>query len=283
MTSFMQPKIQTLCYCWVVTRKDGTKLGFTDHDEPITINDIKCQPETGMVTGSSEIESGFAINGGQVEAALNADAISTEDILAGLYDRATIQHYLVNWQAPENIELLRTMTIAKVTKSNGQFTAEMDGLLSGFDAPQGRYFRRQCDAELGDQNCGVDLNNMAHQTSSTIVQDAEGHTVTIEVLDQAEAAFQNGTLTIDDLSYKIANIRANDAHWVIQLREPLKTALTKNMPCRLTKGCDKSFATCKSQFDNGLNFRGFPHLPGSDAAYQFAKREDIFDGEAIVP
>lgn len=32
----------------------------------------------------------------------------------------------------------------------------------------------------------------------------------------------------------------------------------------MTAGCDKSFATCRSKFGNGINFRGFPHLPGND-------------------
>ena len=33
----------------------------------------------------------------------------------------------------------------------------------------------------------------------------------------------------------------------------------------VTAGCDKQFATCKSKFANGLNFRGFPFMPGNDA------------------
>ncbi len=29
-------------------------------------------------------------------------------------------------------------------------------------------------------------------------------------------------------------------------------------------GCDKSFAACKAKFANAINFRGFPHVPGTD-------------------
>ncbi len=32
----------------------------------------------------------------------------------------------------------------------------------------------------------------------------------------------------------------------------------------VTAGCDKRFATCRDRFDNALNFRGFPHIPGND-------------------
>jgi uncharacterized phage protein (TIGR02218 family) len=30
----------------------------------------------------------------------------------------------------------------------------------------------------------------------------------------------------------------------------------------VTAGCDKSVKTCKAKFDNEVNFRGFPHVPG---------------------
>jgi uncharacterized phage protein (TIGR02218 family) len=32
----------------------------------------------------------------------------------------------------------------------------------------------------------------------------------------------------------------------------------------VTVGCDKSHETCRARFDNVLNFRGFPHMPGND-------------------
>ena len=28
--------------------------------------------------------------------------------------------------------------------------------------------------------------------------------------------------------------------------------------------CDKRFATCRDRFANGINFRGFPAIPGND-------------------
>jgi len=32
----------------------------------------------------------------------------------------------------------------------------------------------------------------------------------------------------------------------------------------VTFGCDKRFSTCRDRFANGVNFRGFPHIPGND-------------------
>ena len=32
----------------------------------------------------------------------------------------------------------------------------------------------------------------------------------------------------------------------------------------VTAGCDKQFQTCHDRFNNVVNFRGFPHIPGND-------------------
>jgi len=32
----------------------------------------------------------------------------------------------------------------------------------------------------------------------------------------------------------------------------------------ITTGCDKSFSTCRDRFQNSINFRGEPYLPGND-------------------
>lgn len=48
-------------------------------------------------------------------------------------------------------------------------------------------------------------------------------------------------------------------------------------------GCDKGFSTCGKKFANSLNFRGFPHLPGNDAAYGYASEGAVFDGAPLVP
>ena len=50
----------------------------------------------------------------------------------------------------------------------------------------------------------------------------------------------------------------------IALRDHPRGAVTEGTPVELREGCDKTFATCVSRFGNGINFRGEPHLPGTD-------------------
>jgi len=37
----------------------------------------------------------------------------------------------------------------------------------------------------------------------------------------------------------------------------------------VTAGCDKRFATCNGRFNNAVNFRGFPHIPGNDFVIRY--------------
>jgi uncharacterized phage protein (TIGR02218 family) len=50
----------------------------------------------------------------------------------------------------------------------------------------------------------------------------------------------------------------------VSLRDLPRADIDAGTVVELREGCDKRFATCVSRFDNALNFRGEPHLPGTD-------------------
>ncbi|MBL6854436.1 MAG: phage BR0599 family protein, partial [Alphaproteobacteria bacterium] len=51
----------------------------------------------------------------------------------------------------------------------------------------------------------------------------------------------------------------------IELWHAMSNPIAPGDTFTVTAGCDKQFATCKSKFVNGINFRGFPYMPGNDA------------------
>jgi uncharacterized phage protein (TIGR02218 family) len=55
----------------------------------------------------------------------------------------------------------------------------------------------------------------------------------------------------------------------IELWQSITAGVAAGDQVRVTAGCDKAAATCRTKFGNFLNFRGFPHVPGEDwlAAY----------------
>ena len=61
------------------------------------------------------------------------------------------------------------------------------------------------------------------------------------------------------------NSTSNDGTTVaLELWQAMVHELAAGDTFTVTAGCDKRFATCRDRFANGINFRGFPHIPGND-------------------
>ncbi|PHQ68100.1 MAG: hypothetical protein COB92_02065 [Robiginitomaculum sp.] len=45
-----------------------------------------------------------------------------------------------------------------------------------------------------------------------------------------------------------------------------------------SKACPRTYEACQSQFDNAVNFRGFPYMIGEDAAHAAPRENDNKDG-----
>ena len=53
---------------------------------------------------------------------------------------------------------------------------------------------------------------------------------------------------------------------MIEMLDPPGPALALAAEFDIIAGCDKRFETCRTKFANHVNFRGFPYMPGNDAA-----------------
>src|SRR3954451_2990949 len=91
----------TLCHCWKLLRRDGAVLGFTDHDRDLAFAGTTFAAGTGLEAAEASAELGFAVGGGDVSGALVSVGITEADILAGRYDDAAVETWLVNWADPD--------------------------------------------------------------------------------------------------------------------------------------------------------------------------------------
>ena len=65
---------------------------------------------------------------------------------------------------------------------------------------------------------------------------------------------------------------------MIELWEQIGPEILSGDTVRLEPGCDKLAATCREKFDNFLNFRGFPHIPGEDWLISYPVSSGVNDG-----
>ncbi len=289
MLAHLAREVTTLCHCWRLTRRDGTVSGFTDHDRPLTIEGTPFEPRSGFSASEARDTLGMAVDTVDVEGALSSADIAEDDIAAGLYDGASVETLLVNWRAPDQHARIRAATIGRMTMSDGRFVAELESPMHRLDRPAGRILRRDCDAELGDGRCGFDLGQPGFSASGAVVATEAPLVLLVDGLAGYEAGwFAGGVLTWTSgadagRAARVAEHRPGGGTVRLILRDPGRTPPVAGDTFTVAAGCDKRFATCREKFLNTENFRGFPHLPGNDAAYGYVAEGGQFDGGALVP
>ena len=277
----------TLCHCWKVIRQDGTIMGFTDHDCDVVVNTIPYLANTGLDGTKIEQSLGLSTGGMELNGALTADRLSADDLINGLYDNATIEYWLVNWADVTQKLLLDLGSVGQVKRGEHAFVAEMRGLAHLFDQETGRIFQKCCSANLGDAKCGVSLDGAAYTTSDHILTTDGATLLTTSLSAYADGWFSNGKLTFlsGANAGSVVTIKSDSlAHGVhsLELWVPLAAPLAVGDAMTVVAGCDKTFETCRTQFSNATNFRGFPHMPGNDLVFSYVSSSDTnLDGGSM--
>jgi len=260
----------TLCWCWRLTRRDGVRQGFTDHDRDVAFDGTVFEAAAGMEASEIRDSVGLSVDNLEVTSAVTSERLAEADLAAGLYDNAAIEIYRVNWAAPEQRVLMRSGNLGEVKRSGRAFAAEVRGIAHTLQETRGRLFQYTCDADLGDARCGVDLDNPAFRGMGALVAVTSPSRFTVSGLDAfASGWFTHGLLTFTSGAAEAQSIEVKQHAKVgevvsIELWSRARMPLTPGQTFTITAGCDKRVATCQAKFANVANFRGFPHMPGND-------------------
>ena len=273
----------SLCHCWRVVLRDGTVLGFTDHDTDLNLAGTLYLARTGLDGTQAEASLGFAVGGSEIAGAFVAGILTETDLANGRYDSATVEIWLVNWANTSQRLLLDMGTIGQVRRSEFAFTAEVRTLAHEFDQERGRLYQAGCFADLGDARCGVSLAGPAF-TAQAVVASTDGRAT----LGAALGAYADGWFTGGKLAFTSgANSGAQVAvkqhsGGQLALWQPMAQPIAIGDSFTVSAGCDKYFTTCQSKFANQLNFRGFPHMPGNDHVLAYpAQGDPSLDGGSM--
>ena len=276
----------TTCRAWAVTRADGVTLGFTDHDRDLSFDGITFRADTGLSAQAIEQSTGLSVDNTEAIGTLTDTAITEADIIAGRYDGAEVRFWIVNWADPSERLMRFRGSIGEMRRNGPEFRAELRGLAEALNQPQGRVFQRACAATLGDAACGVDLNTPAFRIETPAYAVKRNRVFWTDPLPQAERWFEKGRLTVmsgaaTGLSGLIKANRIDGPRHLIELWQPLGAEVAAGDLIRLEAGCDKRMATCQAKFDNLLNFRGFPDIPGEDWLVSTPRRSGSNDGGSL--
>jgi len=270
-------EVTTLTTCWLLTRRDTTVFGFTDHDKDIVFDGVTYKAATGFSPSAIQNTGSLAVDNLDVEGMLSSGSITEADILAGLYDYAEIEVFQVNYNDLTQGSLqLRRGWIGEVSFYKQQFVAEVRGLTQVLSQTMGELYSASCRAALGDSRCKINLA----AGGNTVTGAATSVVSNIQFIDSArtEASdiFTFGTIRFtsganNNLSMEVKEyLYTTGIGGQITLALPLPNPMLTGDAYSLTKGCNKTLATCFSRFNNVVNFRGEPLVPGLDRMLETA-------------
>lgn len=283
----LQSGATRLCRCWSITRRDGVRLGFTDHDEDLEIDGLVYKAGTGMDASALQSATGLNVDNAEASGALSSTAIAEQDIRHGKYDGATVHQWIVDWERTSLRVLLFRGTFGEIRRNDAVFEVELRSETERLNLPVGRSILRQCDRVLGDGKCRVDLSKPAFSAEASTSKGSTGNRVVASGL----RAFAQGWFTLGTLVWisganagESAAIKSDtrdaDGGRVFDLWRHPNAEIEPGDRFRVSAGCDKGAETCRRKFDNFLNFRGFPHIPGQDWVTAYPKEGAIHDGQS---
>lgn len=268
----------TLCHCWKLQLASGEALGFTDHDMPLSFDGVSFEAAAGFTASEIESAAGLGVDNMEAKGALQSTRLDEARLKAGDFDHAAIEIWRVNWQDVNQRVLLRKGNLGEVAYGNGAFTAEVRGLAHVLNQTRGRLYQFGCDATLGDARCGVNLAGSSYQATGSVVS-AQGASLVLQGIGFVDDWATRGTLIVQSgpqtgKSLAVKRQRQQGTLTRVELWQALPFALEAGTTVALRAGCDRQFATCRAKFFNAANFRGFPHMPGTDFVAAFASQND---------
>ena len=288
LQSKLDSGVTTLCRCTVLTRRDSEMLGFTDHDEDVPVGEVLCRAGTGIAGSEATARLGLAVDGAEISGALADDSLTEADLAAGRYDGAGVDIYLVDWSEPSLLVLIARGTLGEVRREGRAFAAELRGLAEPLSHETGRLYTASCAADLGDARCNVDLDDPEWRAEGEVTALVGTSSFIASGLDTFDAGFFSAGRLVwltganAGIAVEVKRHRHDAEATVIELWQAMPEPIAAGDTFVVTAGCDKRFATCHLRFDNALNFRGFPHIPGNDFVMRYAvEGEPGHDGGSL--
>lgn len=259
------------CYCWKIEPLASDTLYYTTTNNSVDFLGNSYTP-TGAVPHTIIIKSiGLSVDNLELVGAFSED-ISFQGVRNRKFVGATVTGYRVNVEDTADYTLEFKGKVGEFVYDDFQFKAEVRSLTFAINRAKGRVYSRNCPYVLGGNLCGVDTT--LHEETATVTE-VSGLTLTLD-----------SSYTEDNYSFG----KVTSSEGVSQdIRKSLGSTITLwDSPVfevgdvvTLTRGCDKTRQTCKSVFNNVINYGGFDLIPSESVITDVAfASKDIYDGSS---
>lgn len=243
---------------------DGTKLGFTDVDKDIIYDGVAYNKSSGISPSAISSTSAMSVDNLDFEGLIDEEQFTEDDIRSGRFNGAILHIFRCNYmKISDGVEILKKGYIGDITMNNTGFSAEVRGLSQLIQNDVGRIYQPACDANLGDNRCGILI--AAYTVTGSVEASNVGNIVYDSSRTEEENWFRYGLFTWTsglNKGYSCEVKEFNNGTFELQL--PFLNKIQDGDTYSVYAGCDKNIETCKAKFNNVLNFRGFPKVPAPE-------------------
>lgn len=273
----------TLSRCLKIVMRDGTELGFTDHDRDleVALDNDQYGPITylsghGMIVGDMSLAIGLDSDNTEASFPIN-ELISREAVLARRFHMARAYTFEADWTqaAPEPLELMAGY-IAEARPERNMAVFEIRSQADRWNTTIGRILSPRCTATFGDAQCGATPTNFPTQVVEVLSNMRFRVDIAADLSDDffryGEAEFTSGGLAA---TWPYEVVAFDGYTQEVEVLSPMPgfpevgdQLLLRDGCSRLKASTDTSIQTCLTH-NNVRRFRGFDQVPGSDRYLRF--------------
>lgn len=264
LLTHIQSGMTSLSTLWLITRKDSAIFCFTDSDSDITYMGNTYLASTGYTPSAVDTSIGLNVDNMEIDGVIDSTTITDADLIAGLWDYATINVMRVNRRnLAAGHMTLRTGTLGEVKAGRTAFQAELRGLTQPMQQPIGNVYSSSCRADFGDSRCG--MNIALYQVTGTVTSADSNRVFHDTGRTEASETFSLGkvTFTSGANNGRSMEIKRFTTGGTFEFQESMPYPIAIGDTYTAQWGCPKTPAACTAR-GNIINFRGFPFVSGRD-------------------
>lgn len=268
MRVFFDRELDNAATFWRVFRRDGIALGFTSHDRNLVFGGITHRAAPGMVPAAIRMTADLTEDSAGVEGALSHSSIKGDDLANGLFDRASIEVGIVDWLSLEH-QVIYSGVLGKIEDNRRGFSGELRSAKHILEQDLVPRTSPTCRAAFCGRGCGL---SAARFTSRSVLGDIDWDLNRVLFAGVSAADYVDGQVRFLDgpQTGTTFGILGGIGSW-LTLDRPISEQLEAGTAAELREGCDHVFETCASRFNNAINFRGEPFLPGNDLLARYGQ------------
>lgn len=254
---------------WKITRTDGVVIALTSHDRPHEIDGLIYSPCNSLTPSASAAQAEMGAAGDmELSGILSTEAISSQDLQAGLYDDAYVEVFYQSWDDPADIvRILMAGWMGGASHGEEGFRADVIGPAGRLaQRPLTQLYTPACRWRFGDERCGVDIDALGLSGTVASVQSRDRFAASVTGTP-GSAQYASGRVRwlTGANAGAITEVKDYDAGTGrITLWVPAPFAPSAGDSFDLLPGCDQLRETCRDVYANIVRFGGFPDVPGDD-------------------